>query len=132
MFEIYGLRWRIEIIFKSWKSNLDFGKIHNVSNKQLRVILMARFIMILICTQYIFGPCRIKIKKYLKKNLGLLKVIHYLTRNPDKIIKVIIDLNENIKEPGKDLIALTRYCSYEKRRKRLNYEQHMDMLFSLS
>lgn len=32
LFLIYGLRWRIEIIFKSWKSNLGFGKIHNVSN----------------------------------------------------------------------------------------------------
>lgn len=132
LFLIYGLRWRIEIIFKSWKSNLGFGKIHNVSNIQLKVILMARFIMILICTQYLFAPCRIKIKKYFKKNLSLLKVIHYLIRNPDKIIRIIAELAENPGLPGKDMIALARYCSYEKRIKRLNYEQYMEKLFALS
>ena len=44
----YRLRWRIEIIFKSWKSNMEFTKIHNVSKTQLSIILFARFIMIII------------------------------------------------------------------------------------
>jgi len=132
LFLIYGLRWRIEIIFKSWKSNLGFGKIHNVSNIQLKVILIARFIMILICTQYLFAPCRINIKKHFKKNISLLKVIRYLTRNPDKIMKIIAELEGNPDVPGKHIIALARYCSYEKRIKRLNYEQHMENLFGLS
>jgi hypothetical protein len=88
--------------------------------------------MILICTQYLFVPCRIKIKKHFKKHLSLLKVIHYLTRNPEKIIRIMAELVENSDVPGKDIIALARYCSYEKRIKRLNYEQHMEKLFGLS
>lgn len=132
LFHIYGLRWRIEIIFKSWKSNLGFGKIHNVSKIQLNVILMARFIMILICTQYIFTPCRIKIKKHFKKDLSLLKVIHYLIRNPDKIIQIITELIEDKPNPGINLIALASYCSYEKRNKRFNYEQNMNIFYGLS
>ena len=51
IFMIYGLRWRIEIIFKSWKSHMQFAKLHNVSENQLRVILTARFIMIVIYMQ---------------------------------------------------------------------------------
>jgi hypothetical protein len=32
---IYGLRWRIEIIFKVWKSHLKFPLLHRVSKLQL-------------------------------------------------------------------------------------------------
>lgn len=69
---------------------------------------------------------------HFKKDISLLKVIHYLTRNPDKIIKIMAELLENPEVTGKDIIALTRYCSYEKRIKRLNYEQYMENLFGLS
>jgi hypothetical protein len=88
--------------------------------------------MILICTQYLFTPCRIKIKKYFKKDISLLKLIRYLTKLPDKIIKITAELTKNKSVPGKNLTALVTYCSYEKRRKRINYEQNMDMLFDLS
>ena len=110
----------MEIIFKSWKSNMAFDKIHEVSKMQLNVILMARFIMILICSQYIFAPCK-----------QLIKVMHYLTRNPIKIIEIITDLIKNPNKPGKSIITLAKYCSYDTR-KRLNFEQEMDSIFSLS
>ena len=121
----------MEIIFKSWKSNMSFDKIHEVSKMQLNVILIARFIMIIICSQYIFSPCKLVIKKYLQKDLSLLKVMHYLTRNPSKMIEIITELITNPAKPGTTIIVLARYCSYDKR-KRLNFEQEMDNLFSLS
>ena len=40
--ELYAVRWRIENIFKPWKSNFCFDHIHNVSNPQLRILLLAR------------------------------------------------------------------------------------------
>jgi IS4 transposase len=30
IYKLYRLRWRIEIIFKAWKGNMNFNKIHNV------------------------------------------------------------------------------------------------------
>ncbi len=61
--KLYGLRWRIENIFKTWKSNLNFDRIHNVSQNQLRVLLTARLIMIVFIYQRLFNPLSIIIKK---------------------------------------------------------------------
>jgi len=129
--KLYYLRWRIEIIFKSWKSNMNFDEIHNVSQIQLLVILTARFIMILICTQFIFRPCKAIVKKIFNKNLSLLKVTHYLLRHTSKIIEIILELSEYPFQKTETMKSLARYCSYD-RRKRINFEQDMNTLFPLS
>jgi hypothetical protein len=110
---------------------MGFDKIHNVSRIQLNVILMARFIMILICSQIIFSPCKLVIKQKLNQTLSLVKVTRYLTRNPNKIINIIIELSRTAEKLDITIKALARYCSYDKR-KRPNFEQEMDVLFSLS
>ena len=48
IFRLYSLRWKIETIFKNWKSNLNFDKIHNVSSVQLKILLHTRFLLILL------------------------------------------------------------------------------------
>jgi hypothetical protein len=120
---IYGLRWRIEIIFKSWKSNMSFAKIHNVSENQLRILLTARFIMIIICMHYIFTPWSGKIREKYKREISFIKLIAYLMKNLEKLLEMCsleqyrrISLNESVE------FALMRYCCYDKR-KRLNFSQ---------
>lgn len=110
---------------------MNFDKIHNVSQIQLSVILVARFIMILICTQFIFSPCKSVIKKLFNKDLSLLKVTHYLIRHPGKIINLIFELYECPFKKNETIKVLARYCSYDKR-KRINFEQDMITLFLLS
>jgi len=110
---------------------MGFNKIHNVSKLQLIVLLLARFVMIIIYSQLIFKPCRTIIKKQLNKDLSLIKVAHYLTRNPNKIIDIIMELRLFSGNIEKSISALAKYCSYDKR-KRLNFEQEMDILFRLS
>jgi len=110
---------------------MGFSKIHNVSKLQLMVLLLARFVMIIICFQLIFQPCKTIIKKQLDKYLSLIKVTHYLIRNPNKIIDIIIELSQYSGSIEKPISTLAKYCSYDKR-KRLNFEQEMDKLFSLS
>ena len=73
---------------------MNFDKIHNVSQIQLSVILIARFIMILICMHLIFRPCKTIVKKIFDKDLSLLKVTHYLLRHTNKIIDVILELQK--------------------------------------
>lgn len=128
MLKAYRLRWRIEIIFKSWKSNMEFTKIHNVSKNQLSTILFARFIMIIICIQYIFSPAREMIKKHFDKDLSLIKVVRCLMKNPSKIIAITTELTNYSGRCNCHLIALAKYCSYEKRKRR-NFEQEFKASF---
>jgi hypothetical protein len=128
LFRVYKLRWRIEIIFKSWKSNMEFSKIHNVSQTQLLLILYARFIMIIIFIQYIFSPARMITKKHLKKGLSMIKVVRYLIKNTSKIIQIVTAIENYSDKLCYHLNALARYCSYDKRI-RTNFEQEFDEAF---
>lgn len=121
--QIYSLRWRIEIIFKSWKSNMQFEKVHNISENQLRVLLTARFIMIVICMQIFYNPWLIKIRENNERELSMLKFIKYLMRNTEKWSELLtIHQNKNQICFSKTEKSLIRYCCYEKR-KRLNFNQ---------
>jgi hypothetical protein len=128
LLRVYSLRWRIEIIFKSWKSNMEFSKIHNVSKKQLSLILYARFIMIIIYIQYIFSPARMITKRQLKKELSMIKVVRYLIKNTSKIIQIVKAIAKYKDKLCYHLNALARYCSYDKR-VRANFEQEFDAAF---
>lgn len=129
--KLYSLRWRIEIIFKSWKSNMNFSKYHNVSAIQLYVIVLARFIMAMLFVQFIFKKCKIMIYNHFKKYLSLMKTIKYLTNFPDVLIGLYRDLiNNDKKEIGLRIKKLNRYCCYDSRKKRLNFEQERMLLLA--
>jgi len=128
LFKVYKLRWRIEIIFKSWKSNMEFSKIHNVSQKQLSLIFYARFIMIVIFIQYVFSPARMITKTRLKKALSLIKVVRYLIKNTSKIVHIVNAIRNYKNKLCYHLKALARYCSYDNRL-RYNFEQEFDCAF---
>jgi len=121
VFKLYALRWRIENIFKTWKSNFNFDKIHNVSEQQLNVLLRARLIMIVCINQHFFNPLSQKIKTISDKRLSMMKFMRYISKNLSILNKIssVQNVSEEI------LQALIRYCTYDKR-KRLNFEQKME------
>lgn len=119
---LYRLRWRIENIFKTWKSSMNFAAVHNVSNHQLRVLLAARLIVIVICNHRIFQHCLPKIRKDYDKELSMMKIIKYLASNLKKIPQIIMALRGGPGDHRELFGALARYCTYDKR-KRLNYKQ---------
>ena len=127
IFKAYSLRWRIEIIFKAWKSNMEFSKIHNVSKTQLSIILFARFIMIIICIQYIYAPAS-KIIRELQKYLSLLKLVRYLMKNPSKILMIVLEILNFKGKINYNIQSMAKYCCYEKR-KRKNFESEFDHIF---
>jgi len=129
--KLYSLRWRIEIIFKSWKSNMNFAKYHNVSAIQLYVIVLARFIMAMLFVQFIFKKCKTMIYTHFKKHLSLMKTIKYLVNFPQILIDLYYDLtNKDQEELGANIKRLGRYCCYDSRRKRLNFEQEMILVLA--
>lgn len=129
LLNIYGLRWRIETIFKSWKSNLHFDYIHNVSNHQLIIILLARMIMFLIITQIIYNPCKRLISMHMDRDLSLLKLTKYLNRNPTKLKSLFNDLKNYSGVLGQAIKIIARFCVYEKRN-RLNFDQKINVLYA--
>jgi hypothetical protein len=131
LLKIYGLRWRIETIFKSWKSNLHFDYIHNVSYIQLQLLIIARLIMILIITQFIYPRYRVMVFRDMKKEISILKLTKYLNHNPTKLFTLLREYSKNPSHMPKFMKNITRYFVYDKR-KRLNIMQKIDVLFTLS
>jgi hypothetical protein len=121
IFKFYALRWRIENIFKTWKSNFNFDKIHNVSEQQLTVLLRARLIMIVVINQNIFNPLSQKILKFSSKRLSMMKFMRYISINKDVVNKILDLKNISIKT----IQAITKYCTYDKR-KRTNFEERIE------
>ncbi len=129
LLKIYGLRWRIETIFKSWKSNLHFDYIHNVSNNQLIIILLARMIMFLIIAQIIYIACNKLVSMYMGRNISLLKLTKYLNRNPIKLGSLLNDLKYYPGILTQSINIIARFCTYEKRN-RLNFDQKIKALYT--
>jgi len=128
IYKAYSLRWRIEIIFKCWKSNLAFDQIHNVSKIQLNILLLARFITIIII-QIVFKSCRIIVKKVFDKSLSLLKFTKYVLNNSINLTFIIEEINNNKDSNLNNIKYLARFCSYDKR-ERKNFQQCFDQAFS--
>ena len=49
--EIYGLRWRIETLFKAWKSHFGLTEVPRGSEAQLLVVIYARLLFITVLAQ---------------------------------------------------------------------------------
>ena len=121
---LYGLRWRIETIFKTWKSNMSFAVIHRVSSQQLRAMLFARFIAIAITMNCVYKTGLKLVALNTGKILSLSKLMRYVQIRKERLGELIIDLVEN---PAKTSILLSRFCTYD-RRQRLNYTQNEAMI----
>jgi hypothetical protein len=108
---LYRLRWRIENIFKTWKSYFNFEKVHNVSETQLRVLLNARLIMITVVYERLFSPLAGEVYRATGKLVSLIKLTRYITQNLSILPGI---LNPHRLHPQL-CRALERYCTYEKR-----------------
>ena len=130
LLDLYSLRWKIETIFKNWKSNLKFDKIHNVSTIQLKILLRSRF-LIIVLMQYIHSAVRNIIRKDFDKLVSFIKITDYLSKNLYKINKILKSIkSKNITEID-EIKTVAYYCCYDKRNKRNNFEQEMIRFFDL-
>jgi hypothetical protein len=127
IYKTYSLRWRIEIIFKAWKSHVEFANCHDVSESQLRTMLIARLIMIVIYVHCVYSPSLIKIRKEHERDLSLLKLFGFLTQNLDFLVIMIafaLDLPNDSVENEIAKTNLVRYCSHDIR-SRTNFIQQL-------
>ncbi|RLA35841.1 MAG: IS4 family transposase [Gammaproteobacteria bacterium] len=128
LLDLYGLRWRIEIIFKAWKSNMNFAQIHNVSKKQLLVLLAARLTMVVAFTHFLYRPLSKRMRAGFAREASLMKTIRYFARNPEQIGRAIRMLHGGESDNGL-LAALVRYCAYDKRKRPCHNEEVERIVF---
>jgi hypothetical protein len=124
---IYGLRWRIEIIFKAWKSHMQFALLHRVSKLQMAILLKARLLIITACTNLAYGAFERTLRQNYDRRLSLLKFMRFLSKSPARFIPVLHSLLSHDYENRACLETFVRYCCYD-RRKRPNYSQIWDAL----
>jgi hypothetical protein len=115
--ETYSLRWRIEIIFKTWKSNFSISNFqHKISEYQANAIIYARLIYIIIFNVFIYKPLGSIVHNQYHNHLSILKLSNLFSK-----YHWLISWFTYNDDSDQLLIKLVSYfCSYEKR-KRLSY-----------
>lgn len=124
---IYGLRWRIEIIFKAWKSHMNFHLLHRLSKRQMMILLKARLLLITCATNILHGPLAATLRHGYGRRLSLLKFMRYLSVGPANFLRALRSLSTDDAQARAFHKALVRYCCYDKR-KRQNYSQVWEAL----
>jgi hypothetical protein len=128
IFQLYSLRWKIETIFKNWKSNLNFDKIHNVSYVQLKILLHTRFLVIILINNIHFLIKSIVLTNF-NKHISFFKLTSFLSSSMGKI-EMILDLIENNTFETSILIkSIKQKCTYDVRSDRINFEESLTKIF---
>lgn len=125
VFALYALRWRIEVIFKSWKSHLNFKKIHNASANQLYVIIYSKLIMCNVAFSKFYNPFLTPVLEASEKYLSIIALTKHLAQD--------FKYNLELLNAGKTNILIekfAKFCTYCKR-KRKNYLEMEDDIFDI-
>jgi len=107
----YGLRWHIEIIFKCWKSKLDFDKLfnsqENISPPRVIITLYLSLIWIILFFARWYACIMFQVYHKTKKYLSIMKFAEYVKNNFIEIL-MIEDLDTLVDN-------LAYFCAYDKR-----------------
>lgn len=116
IFQLYKLRWNIEIIFKSWKSCFSFNKlIHRNCKNVIRVKCIISLMLLYIYLFHVvwWKYCEAEIQnQYHHAQLSILKISNFFFKHFSQIIT---------QKSEKNLIRQIKlHCAYEKRNDREN------------
>lgn len=129
IFRLYSLRWKIETIFKNWKSNLNFDKIHNVSSVQLKILLHTRFLLILLIHN-IHSLIKPIIKRVFDKYISFLKLTSFLSKSLNKIEIILNLIKDKTFEDSHIIKSIKQKCCYDERSDRKNFEENLTKIFN--
>lgn len=119
--KLYGLRWQIEIIFKSWKSGFSLEKLTPIKcNNPERIYCMIYLWLIFILLFYITCVNPNQGYTQVKYNLSILKLAKFFADYFQLIL--------NEKSVGKVRILMAKKCKYDKRNDRINLMQKYEKI----
>lgn len=124
LLEVYGYRWRIEIIFKCWKSHFKIDQLFNTQTKLTKYQVEIAFYLFLVWLTLFFAKMYnfflIKIYTSKQKILSLMKFAKFVNEH----------LADFLSDPDSDFWVnhLSYYCTYKKRNNRLNFCEQLYLL----
>lgn len=119
--KLYDCRWRIEIIFKSWKSHFGIKNMPKASLVRVLSYVYAMLIFITIFQTYLYVSLYNQLSNKNNNQLSLFKLSKFL-KNQIWAIILFFDNHEIVKE------QIFYHCLYEKRNDRINYLQKIKSL----
>jgi hypothetical protein len=124
--EIYDLRWRIEIVFKSWKSHFSLTNVPKASATRVKSYIYAMLIFIAMFQTYVYARLY---QAYYQKNshqLSLLKLSRFFKEQIWAII-LFFQTPEEL-TPQKLIEQIFYHCVYEARKNRLTFPEKIAAL----
>jgi len=121
--QIYRLRWRIEILFKSWKSHFKLTQLPAGSPEQIEILLYSRLLFISLF-QTTFGLLSRYFQYTHHRSLSLLRLARFLTEHHALLPALL-------RHPGGLSLLqalLLKHCTYDKRKNRSNFAENLSAL----
>jgi len=107
--ETYRLRWRIEILFKAWKSHFRLGHFTNGSASQIQLLIYGRLLWIALFKAAFLPPCA------QAQPLSVLKLAAF---SQDYMLFALLLLLPSPPDPSRLLSQIAYHCRSEPKRKR--------------
>jgi hypothetical protein len=96
-YELYKIRWQIELMFKIWKSILKLDVVRKMKADRLKCYLYTKLLWILLCWD-ITAISELIVWSKQQKLISLYKCFALLKNRASEIIDVLFNINEKIKE----------------------------------
>lgn len=130
LFKVYAIRWRIEIIFKAWKSHMELASIPEGSKNELDAYVYSQLVNITIFHAFFDHLNRYMIDKH-DRFISMLKLAPLFSHVLNAIHTLhYASTDDEVEEYLSGL--LLKHCCYEKRKKRTNYPKQLALLASLA
>ena len=117
--QVYGVRWRIEIVFKSAKSYFHLEAVPRASAAEVEMLIWARLLLITLLHQWLARAEPVD----RDRPLSLLKVAEFFALFSPVLLLAPVGASL----PQRWYCQVQYHCRYEKRR-RLNFTQKLQML----
>jgi hypothetical protein len=121
---VYGIRWRIEIIFKSWKSHFHFTTLTNGSKAFVECLIYSRLLLITLFHSALYRSLCEQVHHATGKYLSLLKTAQFVA----EYYWLLFLAAASPEYATMMLQQIVTHCTYERRRNRLNYHEIMALL----